>query len=172
MGRPKALIPWNGRPLWVHQLDTLQRLKPDRLFLSAPRGWDLPGCEAECVSDAVPGLGPVGGLVAALRAAPEGFLVALAIDMPEIPSEFLWRLLDLCGPHGLVPEVGGFHVGLAAVYPVAILPIAERILESDDRSLQHLVRAAVADGLVRGYQPTPAECGFFRNLNEPRDLPE
>src|SRR4051794_25087922 len=89
MGRDKATIDWRGRSLWHVQTEKLRALAPERLLLSVRSRpwWSPPGMEI--VIDAPPSRGPLSGLVAAITATKSRYLLALAIDMPEMTTEHL-----------------------------------------------------------------------------------
>ena len=66
MGRDKALLPLpDGRRLWQRQLAVLESLHPAELFISGSAREGVPSL-IPCLDDETPGLGPLGGIVAAL----------------------------------------------------------------------------------------------------------
>lgn len=67
MGRPKALLPFDGEPLIVHLVRRLSRRFSDLIVVCAP-DQPLPRLPATVVSDEVAHQGPVGGLYYGLRA--------------------------------------------------------------------------------------------------------
>jgi molybdopterin-guanine dinucleotide biosynthesis protein A len=74
------------------------------------------------------------------------------------------------GPaRGAIATDGGTFLGLAGVYPRAILPLVEATLAGGDRSVQQLARSAVAAGLLAAHPLAAAERTLFRNLNRPGD---
>jgi molybdopterin-guanine dinucleotide biosynthesis protein A len=170
MGRPKALLDFEGQPLWRRQMATLQALAPAELFLSATRELDFGTGPWTTLHDRASGLGPLAGVEAALRAMKVQRLVALAVDMPGVTSDFLRLLLREAGDAGIVAELEGFYQGTVAIYPRSILPRVETILAGDDRSFQKLVGEAVAAGEMKVHRVTEAERSLFRNLNRPEDL--
>jgi molybdenum cofactor guanylyltransferase len=111
MGRDKATLPVEGRPLGLRPVEALRALV-DEVVVAGPR---LPGLEARAVADAVPGGGPLAGVVAGLTAARTPLAVVAACDMPSLlpalVSLLLGRLesrpelLAACcrGPRGLEP---------------------------------------------------------------------
>jgi molybdopterin-guanine dinucleotide biosynthesis protein A len=170
MGRPKATVEIGGQPLWRRQADLLLGIGPAELMISAGEDWSVPPGPWAVVRDRAPGLGPVGGIGAALSSMTTGLLLVLAVDMPAMTAAYLRTLLASAGPGGVVPEDGGSPEGLAAIYPKAALAIVEEILGGDDRSVRHLVGRAAAQGLVALRPVASAERGLFRNVNRPGDL--
>jgi len=171
MGQPKALLDYGGVPLWRWQLNTLIQLEPDELLISAAPGLEFPDGPWKILYDKSPGLGPLAGLMAALRVITTERLVVLAVDMPAVTPEFLRILLAEAGHvGGVVPELDGFYQGTVAIYPRCILPACEQILSSQDRSLQQLVRYGLMEGQIKMHPVHTTEQHFFINLNTPYDL--
>ncbi len=196
MGTDKAFLNWQGCPLWKHQLEKLRSLEPAQLLLSCRaeqsavfhgKGTALtcsgaastsetghrPAVAApplQIVPDSVDNCGPLTGIVACLRECTVPRLVALAVDLPQLPAEFLRSLLNGSSAQcGAVVRLAGYYEPLAAVYPRAILPLAEKHLASRRLALQDLIAAAVHDSLIRCVAiPAPAE--WFVNWNSPEDL--
>jgi molybdopterin-guanine dinucleotide biosynthesis protein A len=166
----KALIEHGGLPLWRLQIDKLAKLGPDQLFFSVPPHLEFPTGPWRFVHDRASGLGPLGGLEAALRQTHCDFLMALAVDMPRITVDFLRDLLEESGPTGTVPLLNGFYCGTAAVYPIRILPLVERILAGNDRSFQCLIGQALEIGMIKAKEIPAPQAALFTNWNSPEDL--
>jgi molybdenum cofactor guanylyltransferase len=169
MGTSKALLDYQGMPLWRFQIQKLLRLGPRQLFLSVRKNVELPPGPWTFVHDRLPDAGPLAGLDATLRRTREDFLVVLAVDMPAMTSEFLSALLGEAGPAGIVPFLGGLYQGTAAVYPAKILPMVKTILTGNDRSLQYLIREALNCGLMRTLEIPPSSAPLFENWNSRED---
>ncbi|MBA2078311.1 NTP transferase domain-containing protein [Rhodanobacter sp. PCA2] len=87
MGRDKAMLDWRGQPLIERQLDVLRASGVDGLRVSG----DRPGYQ--CVADAQPGLGPLGGLAGiAETQAGDADLLVIPVDMPLLGAALLRRL--------------------------------------------------------------------------------
>ena len=170
MGRDKALLPLpDGRLLWQRQLAVLEALRPAELFISGP---DRTGFPASVIrlDDQTPGLGPLGGIMAALKAMRSPRLVVLAIDLPMMSSDFLSGLLEEDG-RGAIPQMdAGFFEPLAAVYPQSALAVAERQIHGADLSMQSFVRCLVEIGDVSARPVKNAERLLFANWNRPEDV--
>jgi molybdopterin-guanine dinucleotide biosynthesis protein A len=95
----------------------------------------------EIVADACPGVGPLGGLVAALRRARGGSVLALACDLPDLSLAPLRRLLDAPLAPATCFAQGGFLEPLCARYDSSLaLPVATARLAAGELSLQGLLR--------------------------------
>jgi len=173
MGQSKAMLNYRGVPLWRRQLDTLSGLEPEELLISAASGQEFLSGPWKVLRDSSTGQGPLAGLSAALRTVTAKHLLVLAVDMPEVTSEFLRLLLAEVEPNcGVVPELDNFYLGTVAIYPRAILPMCEKLLVGQDRSFQMLVRQGLAEGLIKIRSVTENERHLFLNLNTPSDLLE
>ncbi len=171
MGRDKAGTTIEGVPLWQRQCATLRAVKPHALWIAGPLGGPYAGAGVEIVPDDAPGLGPLGGVVTALRRMQSEWLLVLAIDLPAMTSEFLLDLLSACEQgRGIVPAIDGWFEALAAVYPRACLPVGEECLRGQDRSMQRFVREAIDADLLTAHEVPPALRALFRNINSPADL--
>ncbi len=171
MGRDKALLPLpDGRLLWQRQLALLKELEPSAVFLAGPPRPGFPASLRQ-IDDETPGLGPLGGIVAALRATSAPLLVVLAVDLPAMTAGFLRTLLaEATARTGVVPRQPetGFYEPLAAVYPTSCLPLAEQTLQQPDRSLQTFLRHT--GEIIRPHDITPGERMLFTNWNAPGSL--
>lgn len=170
MRRDKAGLIIDGQPLWQRQLTTLRATDPAELFISGKPDGPYAEAGVSIVIDTRPGLGPLGGLAAALRHAHCENLLVLAIDLPAMTSAFLSTLTrTIDSEQGVVPKNQKWFEPLAAVYPRRSLPLVEQCLRSEDHSLQNFVRLAVAQGHVAIHELTGDELPLFRNLNQPAD---
>ncbi len=171
MGRDKAFLEIDGIPLWRRQLQTLRELGPSEIFLAGSTQHEWIGSGLETVADAKINAGPLGGLVAVLRRCKSTRLVVLAVDLPNMTSEFLKQLLEMCANNGgVVARRKERFEPLAAVYPAGCLALAESCLDAGEYSLQQLMRHATGAGLMTTKKIADAEESLFFNLNTPADL--
>lgn len=172
MGTDKAFLPWQGRPLWEHQLDKLRSLAPTRLLLSCRAGqpFVLPA-EVTPVRDAWPECGPLGGVASCMRACDAPLLLVLGIDLPLLPAEFLRDLLtEVTASCGVVVRVQQFFEPLAAIYPRALRSLAGEHLAAGRFAMQDFIRTGIARDYLRCVD-LPVEARWFTNWNAPGDLP-
>ena len=171
MGQDKAGLEFEGVPLWKRQLATLRATSPAELFISGRMDGPYANTGIETVPDEQSGLGPIGGIVAALRRMKTNHLLVLAIDLPAITPEFLLGLLAVSWAHrGVVPILDDRFEPLAAVYPRRSLAHAEDCLHGPNRSLRHFATHAVSADLVMGWVIDAEKRFLFRNLNSPGDI--
>ena len=171
MRRDKALLELDGRPMWQRQRDLLRAAGAAEIFLSARPGqaWaETAEGFSGVVRDAGEDAGPLGGIVAALERCPPGHLAVIAVDLPQMePAWFATLLADCTAGVGAVGRQGKFFEPLAAIYPRELLPLAQAALTRRELSLQKLITAAVAQGLLAGREISAAEAPWFTNWNEP-----
>ena len=171
MGREKATIEFEGRPLWERQLGILRAVGPETIFVSArTRPPWLPD-EVELLLDDSPSRGPLSGLAKALATIQTTHLIALAVDMPFMTSG---QLGVLCGwaaeGRGVIPVVADRAEPLAAIYPAEAAGDFATALVGSDFSLQRVVRTLAGDQKVRLVSIPPEHAHFYRSVNEPGDL--
>ena len=171
MGRDKALIVFEGKPIIARVIDTLRELSDDVLVVSnrsevyAPFG-------ARVVPDADPPNGPLGGISAGLAAAQHDLAIVVACDMPFLNTQLLRSLVERAvNVDAVVPLTGDRFEPLHAVYRRACLAAIERHLADGDRrviSFFDEVRVkAVLETDWRLLDPTGRS---LANLNTPDDL--
>jgi molybdopterin-guanine dinucleotide biosynthesis protein A len=175
MGRDKALLPIplaDGRTLLDRQLATLRAAGAAEVLVSARAGQALPPVtDARPVADLRHGCGPLGGLAAALAAATHDRVLVLAIDLPQMPPEFLAALVGESTPAvGVVPLRASHPEPLAAIYPRAAAGLAAKLLAAGELRAGEFARRLAALGLVRWREVAPSEALFFTNWNTPADL--
>ena len=126
------------------------------------------------IPDAVRGAGPLGGLVAALRASPHRLLAVVAVDLPWIDPMLIAMLAARIGEHDVaVCETSRGIQPLHAVYSTSLLEAAETALAGPDRSLRRLIEGANAVRLAESeWRDAGFTDNFTRNLNSPSDLAE
>ncbi len=171
MGRDKAFLEIDGKPLWQRQLGILQELVPSEIFIAGPSRAEWLQAGLEVVPDAVNGSGPLAGLVGVLRRCTTPHLLAFAVDLPNMTPDFLRRLLASCHPgKGIIPRNDHRFEPLAAVYPVACLSLAESLLQTKRYALQELATCAVSEQLLIEKQISREDEALFFNLNTPEDF--
>jgi molybdopterin-guanine dinucleotide biosynthesis protein A len=171
MGRDKATLQWRGRQMWEWQIEKLRALYPEKIFVSARS--ELPWCpaDAELILDTPPSRGPLSGLAAALASIESDHLLALAVDMSFMTSEHLRLLCDLAkSGMGVIPMIDGNAEPLAAIYPKESRAVFLEAFQSENFSLQPVVRSLIDLKLLRAMSVSGPSREFYRSINEPRDL--
>lgn len=183
MGRDKALLELDGRPLIEHALAKLRALGcSTQIIGSRP---DLARF-APVIADNFFQMGPLGGIEAALAVTDAEQNLFLAVDLPWLPADFLRWIINRAGHTdalATIPRLQGLPQPLSAIYGRAMLPYLKSALaEGDAKVMRAVERAATATGLrvdtfdvesvaaaQSWSQPIPVHF-WFHNLNTPRDI--
>jgi molybdopterin-guanine dinucleotide biosynthesis protein A len=168
MGRNKIFLEIGGVPLWQHQLQILEALEPNEIFIAGSTLPEQMATGYPIVPDAEENAGPLAGLVASFRRCTTPFLIALAVDLPNMTTNYLGRLVNSCvNGRGVVPTIADRFEPLAALYPIGGLGIAESLLSLGHHSLQEFVRLCIARGLIVEKAVRADEELLFFNVNTP-----
>jgi molybdopterin-guanine dinucleotide biosynthesis protein A len=166
MKADKAGLDVGGQTLLEH---VLLQLGPyfDEVLVSVSPGQTvrLGSSSPLLVEDLVPGLGPIGGLLAGLTTARHEACAVIACDIPDIDIPLLRSLARSAGKADIAVPVGpsGLREPLFAIYRRSIVPRIEALLARGEHSLLPLYdrcRTAV----VRFDDPAR-----IRNLNTRED---
>lgn len=171
MGQDKATVTFRGKPLWQIQLNTLQNLRADEIFISARSApsWCPP--ELQFVPDEPPSRGPLSGVAAALGHIATGHLLVLAIDMPLMTGEYLRSLCDqIASERGVLPMIDGRAEPLAAIYPQNARIDFVAALSGTEFSLQSLTKNIIESGKLRPIPVIKKDEELFRSFNRPGDF--
>jgi molybdopterin-guanine dinucleotide biosynthesis protein A len=171
MGRDKATLTLASGERLVDRVGAALReaLGGGRVVVSGR----VDGCD--CVPDLVPGLGPLGGLRSALRAAgaapePPGWLLAVPVDLPAISAAALAPLLAAAERHPGAAAIAWRDHELPALLRASAALGAELARRCDgpdrERSVWRLLAALGGPRL----DPDPAVEAALANANTPAEL--
>ncbi|MFZ0180461.1 MAG: molybdenum cofactor guanylyltransferase [Candidatus Dormiibacterota bacterium] len=172
MGVDKATITFEGTTLLERALIRLDPVCDPVLIAAGAAPREVAGRLS--VADPVPGAGPLGGLVAALRASPHQLLAVVAVDLPWIDPHLIRMLAARISDGDVaVCETARGIEPLHAVYATSMLASAEAALAGSDRSLRHLIDESKAVRITeREWRAAGISDRFTRNVNTPQDLVE
>lgn len=177
MGVDKARLELDGLSLIARAVRVVQSITPHvRLACgSHPRYEDL---GLPLVLDRIAGAGPLAGLEAALASAPEGFVIAVACDMPRIDAGALRALvtaahereLDVAlmrSPRGLEP--------LCAVWRTSMVHPLRAALERGERRVVAAFEIPLATGALPRVAAVELDAAIARedcvlNVNTPAEF--
>lgn len=170
MGVDKATLLLQGERLVDRAVRRLAAVADPVLLAGGDTARAVAGCTA--VADARSDAGPLGGLVAGLRASPHPLCAVVAVDMPYFDDELLALLAGEIGSaDAAVPAGSGGLEPLHAVYHRRALPVLEAALAAAALRLQAVLeqlrieRVDVAERLGEDRAQR-----FAVNLNRPEDL--
>ena len=130
MGRDKAWLPWQGRPLVSHVVEKLREAVDEIVVVAAP-DQKLPSLPARIIRDRAPHLGPLAGIREGLENIHNPFAFVTATDAPHLTGDFVRSMLSLNRSAAL--DVDGFVQTLSAVYSAEAGAVATRLLEAGRR---------------------------------------
>lgn len=170
MGRDKALIERNGFTLLELAIERLRPHAREVLVIGDPAKYTSD--RALVVPDDMPGQGPLGGILTALRRARYVRMLVTACDMPALDDRLLVRLKQALanGGDAVVPRHAQGIEPLAAAYHKHCLEAFERQLNKGELKMSTALQAVD----VRFLDLEPGAQGWakdlFRNINAPTDL--
>jgi molybdenum cofactor guanylyltransferase len=170
MGRPKALLLFDGEPLIAHTVRALKSLFADAVIVAA-QGQELPALPAIVVRDEVAFQGPVAGIYYGLRAARGEFAFVSSCDAPFLNLPLISFLAaQIANYDVVVPYWQDRFQPLHALYRKSVAPLLQDQLERGDLrpiSVYKKVRTLeVHDEEIRRVDP---EGLSFLNMNTPED---
>ena len=173
MGRPKALLPFDGEPLISHVVTTLAAVFADVVVVAAPEQV-LPAMPVTLVRDQVAYQGPVGGICYGLSAARSEICFVTSCDSAFLNASLIAHLVSCVSEHDVVvPCWQGRLQPLHAVYRRSVLPLLEGQLTRGELRPVYLfdkVRTLrIDEDEIRRFDPDGAS---FFNMNTPADYAE
>jgi molybdenum cofactor guanylyltransferase len=171
MGRDKASIEVAGQTLLERAFKAVSEVTNEVFICGAvSSAGALFG--AKIIEDAKGDAGPMGGIVAALRASSSPHCLVVACDMPFLNVTLLEYLIDLAPTADLVvPEIDGITHQMHAVYAKSCLPHLEALLASGDYRMHALFPLVRTRYVGRnGIERFDREHRSLMNLNTPEDL--
>lgn len=169
MGRDKASLPYQGRLLWEHQIETLRASGAAEILISGPAQGIYADSEYEIIPDGHANCGPMGGVHSTLVKATCGHVLVLAVDLPHMTAEYLRVLWSKCLPGRGVAGRDEAYEPLAAFYPKELLPLLESHISRNAYSFQKLIVEAEALGLMTTFPIAKEDIGYFYNWNRPQE---
>ena len=190
MGRPKALLQFDGEPLILHLLRTLKPLSSDIVVVAAPGEQfvelssllrsqpnqpnelnKLNQPEVTLVCDEIAYQGPVGGIYYGLRAAKGDLVFMTSCDVPFLNLALISYLISqIADCDVVVPYWQDRFQPLHAVYRKSVAPLLREQLERGELRpifLYEKVRTRqVSEDEIRRFDP---EGLSFLNMNTPED---
>lgn len=169
MGRNKALLEVYGERMIETAYRRMAELFDEVLLVTnTPESYDFIPCRK--IADIHPGMGPLGGIHAALSSAVAGRAFVIACDMPGLNPRLIRELCSIEGGDVVIPETPGGLEPLHAVYSKNCLPKMEQMLFAGERRILSFFDLAqvrlVPRGRIAALDP---EYASFRNINTQED---
>lgn len=170
MGRDKAWIEFEGRPLIARVIDVLRDVADEVLIVANDDRYAELGVRV--VPDRFPDGGALGGIATGVGAAQHELVLVAACDMP-FTTAAAWRLLveRAGGADAVVPRIGADYETLHALYSKRCLPAMESALAAGRMRVisffQDVEVREVGEADLRRVDPGLRS---FINVNTPEEL--
>jgi len=140
MGVDKAFLEIDGVPLIERIHRVLAPLFAEVLIAAGAPAPERGPFPARVLHDDTPGQGPLGGLVAGLKAARTPWVFMVACDMPSLDPKVIARIVEARaeGLLAVVPESPGGPESCHALYARAALPVIEAAMAEGERAPHRL----------------------------------
>lgn len=177
MGVDKTLLPVDGEPLLVRVVDAVSAVCAHTVVVTNRREQiadaGLPA-DTHVLIDEVPYQGPLGGLVTALKDAPDDWVLAVAADIPWLEPAVIRALWDARDDaQVVVPVTEKGLEPLLALYHRDCLPAARRVLASGRRRLVAMFpELRVVELPLETLRAVDPSLRSLINVNTPEDLAE
>ena len=142
MGKDKALLPINGKPMIQSLIQSLIPISRDIIVSlnDAERHEELKQALPAGVRvayDERPGQGPLMGIYAGLKASETDVNLVVACDIPEIDPGFITEMRSYTGDHDVVVSVDneGRTNALLAMYRRSVIPLVKKQLDEGQRKI-------------------------------------
>lgn len=173
MGRDKAWMEFEGRPLIQLAVDKVRALGVEEIFVSGRADEDYSALKCPVLLDLEPGFGPMGGIECGLYECTSPLLLVLAVDLPRMSTAFLTQMQQSCERlTGVVPKLNGELEPLAAIYPKRCHKFAFAAIAKSQHSARDFASACLRERAVKIVPISRSETPAFLNCNQPADLAE
>lgn len=171
MGSDKAFLQLDGRTLLARALDAVCTVTSDFHIVGSRAKFELFG---PVVEDVFCDRGPLGGIHAALSATHKDLNLVLAVDIPQVDSQFLEFLIQTASKGGAgvtIPRASGGWQPLCAIYRREFRDIAEQALKQGRNKIDPLFdRVSLAIIEESDLKKAGFSANIFRNLNTPEEF--
>lgn len=171
MGRDKAWVEYQGKPLLSAALEKLRSLAISEVFVSGRPDADYRGIECRVLLDSEFGIGPMAGIERALWVSRNDLVLVLPVDLPKMTAAFLMKLIGACDR--LTGAVAVSHARvepLVAVYPKRCHEYARMNVARGNYAVSCFVEACRHERAVRCFRVSKQDAACFHNCNTPQDL--
>ena len=172
MGTNKALLKLNEKTTIERMVDSLKIYFDDIILVTNDmETYQFLG--VKMVSDHYPGMGPLAGFHAGLRASDYDVNFITACDMPFMSGELAVSLVGMIDHHdALIPVINGKMQTLCAVFHKKSVNRIEECIENGRLPIKHLLDHLnvlyVTEKELEAYSSVDMERVFF-NMNHPHD---
>lgn len=162
MGRPKALLPYKGTPLFYHLANTLQKVFNTVILSHRQDRFDIPITPWRVIEDAAESGGPLTGLLSTLQAVNKP-VFCMPCDTPFIDEATIRHVLEnrdknqICTV--LYNDENGFYEPLIGIWEISAIPVLQYNLSQGQFSFQKILK----EHHIR--KIPPPDTSVLRNIN-------
>src|SRR3569832_2057012 len=171
MGRDKAILPLDGRPLLLRMIGILRPHVADVALIGPTVRYGRFGVPV--IEDTVPRRGPLAALCEGLKRTSHPWNLFLACDLPLLEEGFLPFLVReafASKAQAVVPRTSDGWQPLCAAYRRECLPEMEQLLnERDAGNVEAMGKLQVEALTPERIRQAGFSEGIFRNMNRPAD---
>jgi molybdenum cofactor guanylyltransferase len=171
MGRDKALLPLNERPLIAHVVDRCGSCSDD-VFVVTKRPRQLQSLRFRVVVDDFEEQTPLSGIVSALRAAARPYVFVCACDMPFVSPTLIRMLADRAeGFDAAVPRRDGRAEPSHGVWAADASDVVATALQAGERAVYRVLETMHVAWIEEDdWRVVDPDGRSFVNVNTPEDL--
>ncbi|SPE54199.1 putative molybdenum cofactor guanylyltransferase [Verrucomicrobia bacterium] len=171
MGRDKAWVEIAGEPLIAHSLRTVRDAGITEIYVSGRAGTDYSSLHCPVLLDRETCSGPLAGIDRGLEMAQAQLVFILAVDLPQMTTEFIRSLVGRCDSlTGVIPKVRGQLEPLAAIYTKRCHYLARECLLRGRLAARDFAEACLHEHAVRIFSVPEKYSPCFENWNTPSDV--
>ena len=170
-GVNKALLKIDGIAIIEREIAILDGIFKEIIIISnSPDSYRFLG--KPIFPDIILGKGSLGGLYTGLKRSSNQRCFLAPCDMPFLRSDIIRLMLSNMDEHDvIIPRINGHLEPMHAIYSKKCIPIIERLLQSDDLKIIHLLDEVdtyeIAESSLKQFDQA---FDFTMNVNTPRDL--
>lgn len=176
MGTDKSFVPLGSKPMIVHVLEKLVKLRINDIFIVTNKPDEYAYLGYRTVKDVIPDAGSLGGIYTALYYTQTPYALVVACDMPFLSIPLLMHMMDYAQEETydvIVPRLAGYPQALHAIYRRDCMPFIEERIRAERLKIigfYDKVRVRYLDEEESALlDPTGRS---FDNINTPEELAE
>ena len=172
-GRDKAFADWYGKPMALHVADLVRAAAGSVTLVGDPQKYGVLGLSV--ISDSIQGIGPTGGLLAALDATSTKRNLVIACDMPHLNEAFMRFLLERAYDSGadvvLPVDADDLLQPLCAVYATTARESIRTAVKNGEKKLTKTFHGLRVEHIeTKDYASFYEDGKLFTNVNYIEDL--
>jgi molybdopterin-guanine dinucleotide biosynthesis protein A len=172
MGKNKALLSFQGRPLIETIIEILQAIFP-RVVLSVATADSYPGYSLAKIPDRYPEVGPIGAIASSLEALRQK-IFCVACDMPYLNSSLIEFQCSILECDAVIPVWRTQLEGLHALYSPSLLGSFQAAISQNRLRLSDVLLGGehiryLQEDEIKKFDPQGLS---FRNINTPHQYLE